>query len=409
MPRRKKIVVLDMWSSVSTALGPSKPWLYEQLTRFFDVEVISLAQSRFNDVYLRCRAFNLCKKKWADKYYQLKESDVKTPGSFRRITEIYTNKINELPYRPDLVFQLGGLFGPVALPGVPYTSYHDQTVRMVESGWPDWLPENFSCLREEFYRLEKQLFERLDKIVTYSQAAKESVSEDYGIDDRRIDVIHPAAKIPYPSPEATLNQRKRQLLFVSTNFYLKGGDIVLDSLPIIKKAFPEVNLIIAGAKLPDEVVLDESTVSYVGRLPMEQLQKYYCESEVLLHPARYDAFPNVIKEAVVCGLPTVASSSCGIPEILDHGRAGVLLEELTAENLALQVIELLEDKQRYRLLRERCLQVRDRFSPAVVGRQMVELFHGLMEPAGLAVPAGGREFVAHHPSPLPEGGPPLFS
>jgi len=389
--KRKKVVILDMWSSVATASGPSSHWLYDWLSGDFDVEVIGLPRRHLHEAALLSRAFRISRKAWADRYYRLKESAVKTPGSFRFRTSYYANRLNQLSYRPDLVFQLGGLFGPVGLPGIPYVSYHDQTVRMVESGWSDWLPEKFSSYREKFYQLEEDLFHGLDKIIAFSEATKQSFVRDYGIDNRVIDVIYSAVKLPYPAPEELYRPRKKQLLLVSTNYYLKGGDIAVAALPKVREKFPDFRLVIAGAKLPHDVQLKEGAVEFAGHLSMAELQRYYCESALLLHPARYDAFPNVVKEALVCGLPAIASSSCGIPEILDHGRAGVLLDELSPANLAHQVIELLQDHQRYRLLQERCLQVRDRFSPAVVGRQMVELFHTLMEPAEqMAVSSGGR-------------------
>jgi len=376
---RKKIVVLDMWASVAVASGPSTHWLYAQLAKEFDVEIIGLSQNRFSDIPLLCRSFRPDKKAWADKYYRLKESAVKTPGSFRTLTNRYAKKIASLSYRPDLIFQLGGLFGPVGLPGVPYLSYHDQTVRMVEQGWSNWLPENFSLYRDEFYALEKKLFKHLDKIIAYSESAKKSFNTDYGIENKNIDVINSAVKMTYPGPEDVFKARKRQLLFVSTNFFLKGGDYVVDSFSIIKNKFPDMKLIIAGTKLPAEVNFDDSAIKYVGHLSLEELQRYYCESAILLHPARYDAFPNVVKEAVVCGLPAIASASCGIPEILDYGRAGLLLKELSAAELANQVIKLLEDPQLYQQLQERCLMVRDRFDVANVGRKMIETFQAFLQ------------------------------
>lgn len=380
--QRKKIVALDMWSSPGVVSGPSKLWLYDQLNKEFDIEIISLPKRYLNELILLCRAFTFNKKSWAENYCKLKESDVKTPSSFRALTRKYSKKLKRLPYRPDLVFQLGGLFGPVGFPGVPYISYHDQTVSMVESGWKDWLPVNFNFCRDEFYTLEKKLFNSLDKIITYSDATKKSFNRDYGIDNKSIDVIYAAAKISYPDSAEVYRKRKRQLLFVSTNFHLKGGDIVVESLPLIKKKFPNIRLVIAGAKNPSEINVDDSAIEYVGSLSTEELERYYCESEILLYPARYDAFPNVLKEAVVCGLPAIASTSCGIPEILDQGRAGILLENISAQELAHQVVDLLENPGRYRQIQQRCLEIRDRYKPAVAGERFIETFRSLLEKAG---------------------------
>jgi glycosyltransferase involved in cell wall biosynthesis len=51
-------------------------------------------------------------------------------------------------------------------------------------------------------------------------------------------------------------------------------------------------------------------------------------------PSHFDPFALVLIEAMANSLPTVASRSCGIPEIVENGRTGALLERVDVDELA---------------------------------------------------------------------------
>jgi len=376
---RKTIAILDMWASNATAQGPSKNWLYNQLSTEFEVKVINAPRGPWIDLYLRLRSFYPSRFRWSSRYYKLKEEYNKTPQAFVKTTQLFQKALDSLPRRPDLVLQIGALFGPVDTGGVPYLSYHDQTVAMVEAKCPDWLPSNFAGSRDRWYALERSFYHSVTRVVTYSAVTKGSMVNDYGIDRDKVAVIHTACKMPFPPRERLLQSRENQILFVSTEFLRKGGDIILEAFPLIKAEIPGIRLAIAGGKLPTEITVLDPAITYLGSLSPHELQQQYLKSSLLVHPARYDAFPNVLKEAVVCGLPVVASASCGIPEILDSGKAGVVIAEPTAAKLAKEVVALLQDRPRYRNMQENCLKIREKFQVAVIGKKFIDLMKSCME------------------------------
>ena len=57
----------------------------------------------------------------------------------------------------------------------------------------------------------------------------------------------------------------------------------------------------------------------------------FAEFDVLCLPSGFEAFPMAIVEAMVRGMPVMASASGTVPEMLDHGRAGVVVEPVTRE------------------------------------------------------------------------------
>jgi len=73
--------------------------------------------------------------------------------------------------------------------------------------------------------------------------------------------------------------------------------------------------------------------------------QYYQSADIYVHAAKSDTFPNTVLEALACGRPVVATAVDGIPEQIDEGRSGFLVPAGDAENMANQVVHLLENDE----------------------------------------------------------------
>ena len=75
----------------------------------------------------------------------------------------------------------------------------------------------------------------------------------------------------------------------------------------------------------------------------EQVARYYQASDLYLHAARAETFPNTILEAMACGLPVVATSVGGIPEQIIEGKTGFLTPPGDPEEMARKILALIHD------------------------------------------------------------------
>lgn len=365
----KRLLLLDMWADQSVTTGPSKQWLHACLGETFDVQAVNADNIRRESLMALCRTFSFSRRVWGERYYEALEHLNKRPEVFEKRTGLFNAAIAGLPVEPHVVLQIGGLFGPVNMSGVPYYTYHDQTVRMVERYWPGWLPQDFATIRERWYALEANLYRSVTKVITYSEKARQSMINDYQVLPEKVLVIPTACKMQPATDAEMAPPKSKQIVFVSTGFYRKGGDLVLDAARIIRKHHPDARILIVGGKVPTDVSLDANDAEHVGCLSLADLRRLYLESSLILHPARYDAFPNVLKEALACGLPAVASDSGGIPEIISNGETGMLVKELSPETIADAVIYLLDRPEVLTRMRIACKERRDRFSlKAVCGQ-----------------------------------------
>ena len=63
--------------------------------------------------------------------------------------------------------------------------------------------------------------------------------------------------------------------------------------------------------------------------PTDRVERYYAAADALLLPTPYDAFGMVVSEAMASGLPVIVSREAGASELIQHGRNGLLLENVT--------------------------------------------------------------------------------
>ena len=363
------LLVLDQWAGPDVSAGTSKNWLYKGLAQVFEAKVLN-ADTGFPQQYERfaslAAAVATHPGDFRKEYHRRLEWASKRPRAFTARTRRFQREMDAQNHFFDVVLQVGCLFGPVVLPGALHASYHDQTVAMVEKGWSPWLPPDFGSFREQWIELEMRSLQSKDIILTYSDRTKRSMIEDYGVAVEKVFVAPTACKIDYPSREAVLRQRQNKLLFASTDFFRKGGDILLDAFQILRKHMPALELVLVGGAVP--CALPEGA-SHLGKVTHSELVDLCLESALILHPARHDAFPNVLKEAQACGLPAVASASAGIPEIVRHERTGLILDRPDGGTLAEAVLALLHDAPRLESMRLACLEDRERYKPEVcVGR-----------------------------------------
>lgn len=154
-----------------------------------------------------------------------------------------------------------------------------------------------------------------------------------GID---LDTFHP------PSAQPPL----RRLVTVARLRPEKGHDTLIDAAASITRAFPDMTLSIVGdGPLRDDLVRRVAArglgerVRFAGHT--DDVAGTLREHDVFVLASRSEAFPNSVIEAMATGMPVVATEVGGIPELVEHGRNGLLVPADRPDELAQAVIDLL--------------------------------------------------------------------
>jgi glycosyltransferase involved in cell wall biosynthesis len=85
----------------------------------------------------------------------------------------------------------------------------------------------------------------------------------------------------------------------------------------------------------------ESAIRFRGRVP--EAASHYREAQFAVLASHEEGMPNAVLEAMATGLPVVATAVGGVPEIVDHGRTGILVSPRCPQELAAGIAQLAKD------------------------------------------------------------------
>lgn len=190
-------------------------------------------------------------------------------------------------------------------------------------------------------------------IFTSRWAADRAISH-YKLDANRVTSVGIFGEIEMPMRDAY--DGGIEFAFVSTNFQAKGGPTVLSAFREVRKAHPRASLVIIG-DAPSNLAT-EPGVSFTGFLRKEITAEYQRLVEILgraralVHPTKSDIAPLLLVEAGYLGCPVISSRKFSIPELVEDGQTGLLLDDPSQPGLVAAAMRwMLEHPDEYRAMR----------------------------------------------------------
>jgi glycosyltransferase involved in cell wall biosynthesis len=146
--------------------------------------------------------------------------------------------------------------------------------------------------------------------------------------------------------KATQDNLVRVLFMGGIDPFRKGVLDLLDAAAIVVRENPNVRFIMSGGDSFQEVEKQwkklglENHIEFVGWIPENQKARAYHSADILVLPSHNEGLPYVIIEALASGLPIIASSVGGIPEVVIHGENGYIIEPGDSHSLAKYILLL---------------------------------------------------------------------
>jgi colanic acid/amylovoran biosynthesis glycosyltransferase len=193
--------------------------------------------------------------------------------------------------------------------------------------------------------------------IAVSKDNKKIIVEECGEDiSRKVLVIHGGVDVDRLRPTHNSRAGAFRILCIARFEEVKGHAFLVEACRLLRDRHVQFECSLIGdgplrstiekqvrrAKLQQHILL-------LGELGYPAVLEELRQADVVVLPTaptangKREGIPNVLKEAMACGLPVVASFSGGIPELVDDGRTGILVPPKQPAALAGALERLSED------------------------------------------------------------------
>ncbi|HUT96327.1 MAG TPA: glycosyltransferase family 4 protein [Candidatus Paceibacterota bacterium] len=189
-------------------------------------------------------------------------------------------------------------------------------------------------------KIQRFVANRADAIIVPSFYFKKIVSKWIKNPDK-VHVIYNGIELD-KSENYNIDQNKDKIILsIGRMVPWKGFDVLVE----LMFNLPDWKLVIIGegpikSKLKEliEKIKLSKNVKLISSLPRKELLEYLTKAKIFILNTSFESFSFQVIEAMNAGLPVITTNICNLPEIIDDGREGILIEP----NNKKQIIEAIE-------------------------------------------------------------------
>ncbi len=238
------------------------------------------------------------------------------------------------------------------------------------------------------------VFKKADIVTVISKHLKKRAL-DNGVEESKIKIIPNAVDIHIFSkkynkqaPEITrealnIKDDEKVIITVSRLVEKNGLEYLIDAVGLLNKE-QKIKLIICGTgdeeeKLKKLVINNniKDKVLFLGNIDHKKIPQYLWLSNVFCRPSLSEGLGNVFLEAMVAGLPVVATSVGGIPDFLEDGETGWFCKVRDSKSIAEKINYILDErnKEEVKKIKENAERlVQEKYNWGLITKKMKEVF-----------------------------------
>ncbi len=186
---------------------------------------------------------------------------------------------------------------------------------------------------------------------------------------------------------------KHSLLVSQAGYALKGVHLILPAIKALREEYSDLKLYIGGGGaiasgdvekqtpydrymlfLINEYELNDCIV-FTGMLDSANMKKQFLQTHIFVSASTIENSSNAIGEAQMLGVPVVATYTGGTPDLVEHGKTG-LLYQMDADYMFANCIRRIfeDDDFAMQLSNEEQKIAADRYNPEKVSKELIEIY-----------------------------------
>jgi glycosyltransferase involved in cell wall biosynthesis len=291
---------------------------------------------------------------------------------------------------------LGAGIMPLAVQTLPVVvKLHTPHSMFISRGWHGHSP-NFD--NQVASMLERMSIVLADEICSPSQDVARYVANDLRIPLDSIAIVRNPVDTNQFSPEGEVALPPHdgpRVLFVGRLEERKGITYLIEAVPKVVAQVPNAQFVFVGDDTnygaTGGSVLQSckdtlekhgclNNALFVSQVKLAVMPTYYRAADICAVPSLYDNAPYTCIEAMACGRAIIGTTVGGIPEYIQTGRNGLLVEPRNSQALADGILRLVHNaEERKRFGAEARVQVISTLSKSAVANQMTALYQSAIE------------------------------
>jgi len=231
------------------------------------------------------------------------------------------------------------------------------------------------------FDIEKECFDKADKIIAVSHYTKNKIVDGYGIDPEKIEVVHNA--IQFNGQRSVKNGKRRKVVLYFGRLSLhKGPDYFIKAARKVLEYEPDAMFVVAGGGelLPELINMAcqmgiASKVLFTGKITDEEVHKIYEAADVYVMPSVSEPFGITALEAASHGTPIIISKNSGAKEVLKHC---LEVDFWDTEEMANKIISLLRYPQLSNEMAVNAYKELDRISWKKQAEEVIKIYQKVL-------------------------------
>jgi glycogen synthase len=200
------------------------------------------------------------------------------------------------------------------------------------------------------------------RVIVCSRFMRDEVQHSFATPADKIDVVPNGVHLVAPAFTTADEQRHFRRRWVPDDAPLivavgrvvleKGLHVLIDALPEVLAAQPQVRVVIAGTGGYADALRQRAEergvaacIQFAGFVPDDERDRLYGVADVVAIPSLYEPFGIVALEAMAAGCPVVVAATGGLAEVVVDGRNGLLVPPDNAGALAHAICATLDDPE----------------------------------------------------------------